>query len=103
MARLIDADKLRHRLLCQPPRSISINFVLELVSTMPTVDAEPVRHGHWIVDRLASTGGGSYTVYQCSECHGTAIVAYKRCPNCEAKMDESNEQLDERGEDADSN
>ena len=42
MARLIDADKLRHRLLCQPPRNISINFALELVSTMPTVDAEPV-------------------------------------------------------------
>ena len=40
--RLIDADALRHRLLCQPPRNISINFALELVSTMPTVDAEPV-------------------------------------------------------------
>lgn len=42
MPRLIDVDALRHRLLCQPPRSISINFALELVSSMPTVDAEPV-------------------------------------------------------------
>ena len=40
--RLIDVDALRHRLLCQPSRNISINFALELVSTMPTVDAEVV-------------------------------------------------------------
>lgn len=40
--RLIDADAMRHRLLCQPPKNISINFALELVSTMPTVDAVEV-------------------------------------------------------------
>lgn len=32
--RLIDADAFRHRLLCQPPRNISINCALELVSTI---------------------------------------------------------------------
>ena len=37
--RMIDADALIHRLLCQPPRKISINSALELVSTMPTVNA----------------------------------------------------------------
>ena len=42
MSRLIDVDALRYRLLCQPPRNISINYALELVSTMPTVDAVEV-------------------------------------------------------------
>ena len=39
--RLIDADALRHRLLCQK-RNVSINYSLELVSTMPTENAVPV-------------------------------------------------------------
>ena len=98
MPRLIDADAMRHRLLCQPPRNISINFALEVVSTMPTVNAEPVRHGRWTWDDEG---------YYCSEClchaYGNALECldgtYQYCPFCGAKMDESNEQLDERGED----
>lgn len=35
--RLIDADAFRHRILCQPHK-LSVNEVLELISTMPTAD-----------------------------------------------------------------
>ena len=44
----------------------------------PTLDAEPIRHGHWIVDE-----DGNIT---CSECghHG---VGDNYCERCGAKMD----------------
>lgn len=54
---------------------------------MPTVDAEPVRHGQWIWDDEG---------YHCSECffhaYGNTLECfdgtYRYCPNCGAKMDE---------------
>lgn len=79
--KLIDADAFRHRLLCQPPKNISINYVLELVSTMHTVDAEIVNHGRWI--------GKEDKRWHCSECDGIAPKGYRYnyCPDCGAKMD----------------
>lgn len=47
----------------------------------PTIDAEPVRHGRWLVDGLT---GMSF----CSECTDYAVEADTNyCPNCGAKMD----------------
>lgn len=59
---------------------------------VPTVDAEPVRHGRWIPN-----GAGGW---HCSECHATDDYAYFKtyggltgeqqdlyCPNCGARMD----------------
>ena len=49
----------------------------------PTVDAEPVRHGHWIEAK--------YPLFTCSECGATYQdigYGYNYCPNCGAKMDE---------------
>ena len=52
----------------------------------PTVDAEPVRHAHWI-----DTGSGQ----ECSECHeiqyGYDSGRYY-CANCGAKMDEATDE-----------
>lgn len=53
------------------------------VENAPTVDAEPVRHGHWIEAR--------YPLFTCSECGATyqdTGYGYNYCPNCGAKMDE---------------
>ena len=103
MPKLVDVDALRHRLLCQPPRNISINFALELVSTMPTENAEPVRRGWWL-----RTEAYPHRIY-CSECYATFIrndeflhledIPHSYCPDCGAKMDESEGHLDERRED----
>lgn len=50
--------------------------------------AEPVKHGRWINEQLASTSGGSYSVVRCSVCKAQ-FPMYKTnyCPNCGARMD----------------
>ena len=65
------------------------------VSELPTVDAEPVRHGHW--DEWDDTMFN--TVYRCSVCGEDFVLIdgtpsdnlYNYCPNCGAKMDEVSE------------
>ena len=61
------------------------------IAHAPTVDAEPVRHGHW-----ETIGGGifvqgdSYAVrFKCSICGHFVNLGTDRnyCPNCGAKMD----------------
>lgn len=62
------------------------NEIEKLIADAPTVDAEPVRHGRWILHRL----GDEY--FKCSVC-GYQQKAYalsihfKYCTNCGAKMD----------------
>lgn len=84
--RLIDADEL---LKDKVSNAYISRFEIE---NAPTIDAEPVVHGHWInghdTEHLMST-------CKCSTC-GRGIVQdflgrwkYTRyCPNCGAKMDE---------------
>lgn len=61
---------------------------------LPTVEAEPVRHGYWIpVD-----GGDTCDEWECSACGKWMVFQYDmdyddmceefpRCPKCGAKMD----------------
>ena len=77
--RLIDADEIRL------PKGFfeKINNVpkfYEWLCNSPTVDAEPVKHGHWL-----QMMGHAY----CSMCgyKGSPIIT-NYCPNCGAKMDE---------------
>lgn len=50
------------------------------VMNAPTIDAEPVRHGKWIV----TTEG----VVKCSECKRKFILLKENyCPNCGCRMD----------------
>lgn len=57
-------------------------------TTEPTVDAEPIRHGHW--NKMDN-------VWECSECGETiSLRRYEEnrmnyCPNCGTKMDEVEE------------
>lgn len=55
------------------------------------IDAEKIRHGKWIQDRLLSTSGGTYGVRRCSLCEAyyqDVGYGWHYCPNCGAKMDE---------------
>lgn len=95
--KLIDADELGFEL------KISSNGYLYVtdndIINAPTVDAEPVRHGHWIMKKTAADA--LYTV--CSHCnasvkyndeYGTVVMnlnGANYCPNCGAKMDEITE------------
>lgn len=63
----------------------------QIIDDEPTIDAEPVRHGRWIVEK----GSGEYAV--CSECGGKSGTQWDGvepiplmtpfCPNCGARMD----------------
>ena len=61
---------------------------LDVIETMPAIDAEPVRHGRWIQVKTAP----SY--HYCSYCKSThkmtmscnKYVLLKYCPHCGAKM-----------------
>jgi len=69
--------------------NIPIPELYDILKRMPTVDAEPVRRGHWI-------NKGNYAI--CSECGANSGTQYnglepvprcsRYCPNCGAKMDE---------------
>lgn len=58
------------------------------IKDVPSVDAEPVRHGQW------ETTLGSYCTPHCTNCgwhipysEDSVLDARNYCPNCGAKMD----------------
>ncbi len=64
-----------------------------MLKALPTVDAVPVRYGHWKED----TGG--YGFWICSACGfvseaSAADMLYKFCPVCGARMDGKDGQYD---------
>lgn len=68
-------------------------FIEQWLPNVPIVDAEPVRHGHWIEHHEPYTWMG-YTYWSCSECgfecgyEKDIKFRTNHCPNCGAKMDE---------------
>lgn len=72
------------------------------VDESPTVDAEPVRHGKWIIRDNPGTGWYRITCSECGEdvtsnapCIGffpNAKVIWDYCPECGAKMDRKEEE-----------
>ena len=61
--------------------------VIGVLDDLATVDAEPVRHGWWIINK-------HYGDHECSECGkgDFTVLDFKKhnmkyCPNCGAKMD----------------
>lgn len=93
--RLIDADEL----IKQACRSTEWShgehpMVIETddIDDAPTVDAEPVKHAHWIEHR---TNSGNMH-YKCSHCGKEVAYPYakkrwKYCIECGANMDEEEE------------
>lgn len=63
---------------------VSPESVIEVIESIPAVDAAPVVHGMWIYFNCVGNGR-----YQCSECfHWVDAGTYRNyCPNCGAKMD----------------
>lgn len=82
--RSIDADELMELYDGCDGLSVPIAVVRQNIEDAPTIDAEPVRHGHWIK---------MFESYACSECYCPAdkesLSDY--CPDCGAKMDEVSE------------
>ena len=95
--RLIDADKIEYtsiaHLASYPVAPSPCDTVMRAeINAMPTVDAEPVRHGKWIPEAYDDM------FCCCSEC-GTheyketiEVLHYDYCPYCGAKMDAEREE-----------
>ena len=55
----------------------------QYMEIIPAADVEPVKHGRWLPQILNGT-----RIWDCSECKTIGSPQWKRCPVCEAKMDE---------------
>lgn len=110
MARLIDADALcddvmeRYCKDCEkrkgikrgkwrviyeigeaPCRACDVDDLKMELDEAPTIDAEPIRHGKWIV--VAEDFRHQIEWYECSQCRFESSTAYNYCPHCGAIME----------------
>lgn len=92
MPRLIDANKLEPIQVYRGDVFCRMVFMAD-IDNAPTVDAEPIRHGHWIQREKCEDYESTHDYrYECSNCgysdiHDSTIeVPY--CWHCGAKMDE---------------
>lgn len=99
--RLVDADEFKKTILAEierlyrvghPYSATVVSDVIKKLDLEPSVDAEPVVHAHWILEKKYADGDADY---KCSNCEfddtfhsGFPEHFYKRCPHCGAKMDE---------------
>lgn len=84
MTRLVDADDLMswsETVSLTDDGGIDINDFEEKLKSIPTIDAEPVRHGKWFEYPIADG------MNQCSVCGFLRFGESNYCPNCGARMD----------------
>lgn len=91
--RLIDADELdrafskarwypdggMHHWGDRPNWCLHGSEVDRLIKEAPTIEAEPVRRGKWVLD-------GKYNRH-CSLCNENVVWSFNYCPRCGAKME----------------
>jgi len=74
------------------PEEGFIGTVGELIAKQPTIEAEPVRHGRWVSEKVRKPNwkGVEHDYFQpnsCSVCHTGFSVRTNFCPNCGARID----------------
>ena len=67
---------------CRAARD-AISRATKALESLPAADVEPVKRGRWLPQIVFGT-----RVWDCSECKTIGSPTWKRCPVCEAKMDE---------------
>ena len=94
--RLIDADRAEEILSGQDEQDLylPVHFKELVLDECPTVDAEPVRRGHWIQE-ADRRGWRTRLFYHCSRCGRVEDIRDDEDPakvmpycHCGAKMDE---------------
>ena len=92
--RLIDADALKYKRKPNTSNTGGNNSLrycsYEDVQNTPTVDAEPIRHGHWIKSKDNTILAPCYECSVCGRKINTWGIASETAPycHCGAKMDE---------------
>ena len=84
---LNDARKKLYELEGSTEYNKGVTDAFNALFDLPTVEAEPIKHGRWIYPN-----DETYPPY-CSECKQDAIdyIESNYCPNCGARMDEVEE------------
>jgi hypothetical protein len=96
MMRLIDADALEISMIETIARMMvtkrwmrrdkeNEDEIINVIHSAPTIEAEPVWHGHWRKILVPKKWNGP--VVRCSECNFGGYTGSKYCPDCGAKMD----------------
>lgn len=91
--RLIDADALFDSFKQKEyfkTRTVAVISTKQVIESAPTIDAEPVRHGHWKKEPFLM--GTTYRCNLCGENYGMPHGIFDFCPNCGAKMDEEDKE-----------
>lgn len=57
--------------------------IYDEIAKLPTIEAQPVRHGVW---RLMHNSYDRVKEYNCSNCDANHIREYNFCPSCGARM-----------------
>ncbi len=90
--RLIDADALKECIKKRLLNGMIIGWLFSIIDTVPTIEAEPVKHGRWDDSGRYRFEDGSLAI-RCTEC-GAALHSdewekydWHYCPICGAKMD----------------
>lgn len=116
--RLIDANALRKRMFnyysCVDEnsrkeyyRGVTLmsyevaDLIEDCIDDAPTVDAEPVVHGHWkeyshsalVRWKDGEPVWADRSVFRCSRCDFGTIAKHNYCPRCGAKMDGGNDDV----------
>lgn len=81
--RPIDADELTE--MAWRERVDSRERIANLIARQPTIEAKPVKHGHW---EDCSNG------WMCSCCERDNTKDTPFCPNCGARMDGEQNEID---------
>ena len=94
--RMINAEKLKRQLIegdghdddrFTEGYNFAINEVRGYIADMPTVEAQPVKHGYW-KSRLSTPDS-----MKCSVCGNSSIMWERYCPHCGARMDGDSDEL----------
>ena len=95
MARYIDVEPLEDKLKEHIKKTESelmlgaLSTFLRVLDITPTADVAPVRHGRWeVVDAEEPRR------YGCSACKRLSWHMDNYCPNCGARMDGENDEID---------
>lgn len=74
---------------CRNCKLLDKEQIIDIINNAPTIEAEPVRHGHWEAHDMSIK---DVPVEACSICGRWSYGYCERyCPKCGAKMDEVDE------------
>lgn len=93
--RPIDADELLTAFPLDDEPTVKKSCVRMTIKRMPTIEAEPIKHGRWIRKLDTRFGPMLNDLIICSVCNiafsTENMIRRSYCPNCGAKMDDSTE------------